>query len=145
MAATSWPSITIGSQPNAFTRAAYASTFHSSSVGPRWPSRLMSKIAVKFDRPSWPAWSRPSQIEPSASSLSPVRVHTWNGAFSGRFAASASPTAMGRPWPSDPVATSVHGRIGRGVPFEAAAHLAEGHELGVVDRAGRPEHRVVER
>ncbi len=32
-----------------------------------------------------------------------------------------------------------------GVAFEPAADLAERHELGVVDRAGRPEHRVVER
>src|SRR5439155_1066103 len=31
----SWPSITIPSRPNAFTRDAYASVSHSSSVGPR--------------------------------------------------------------------------------------------------------------
>ena len=97
MATGSWPSITIASQPKARTRAAYASTFHSSSVGPRCPRRLTSKIAVKFDRPSCPAWSRPSQIDPSESSLSPVSVQTWNGAFNGRFAASASPTAIGNP------------------------------------------------
>ena len=43
-------------------------------------------------------------------------THTWNGAASGRFAASAMPTPIGSPWPSDPVATSIHGSTGVGWP-----------------------------
>ena len=73
-------------------------------------------MAVKFARPSCPAWSSPSQMEPSVSSLSPVSTHTWYGAFSRRRPASAIPTAIGSPWPSEPVATSTNGSRGVGWP-----------------------------
>ncbi len=73
-------------------------------------------IAVKFPSPSWPPRSKASHTEPSAVSLSPSSVHTWYGAFSTRCPAHATPTAIGKPWPSEPVATSTHGRIGVGCP-----------------------------
>ena len=55
-------------------------------------------------------------MEPSAISLSPQSTHTRYGSRSKRLPASATPTPIGRPWPSDPVATSTHGMIGVGCP-----------------------------
>ncbi len=56
-----------------------------------------------------------------------------------------TPTPIGSPWPSEPVATSVGG-IARGrVALEPRAELAERQQLLVGDRAGRLEHRVVQR
>ena len=37
--------------------------------------------------------------------------------------ASATPTAIGRPWPSEPVATSTHGMIGTGWPSNFEPNL----------------------
>ena len=71
-------------------------------------------IGVTLFSDSWPPRSKASHTEPSAVSLSPTRVHTWNGASHSRFAASAIPIAMGMPWPRDPVATSTHGSTGVG-------------------------------
>ncbi|TWH70484.1 hypothetical protein JD77_05509 [Micromonospora olivasterospora] len=55
-------------------------------------------------------------MEPSAVSLSPHSTHTWNGRRSRYWPASAIPTPTGRPWPSDPVATSTQGSAGVGCP-----------------------------
>ena len=60
--------------------------------------------------------SRASQIEPSAISLSPHRTQTRYGSSSRYLPASATPTASGSPWPSEPVATSTQGSTGVGCP-----------------------------
>ena len=52
---------------------------------------------------------------------------------------------IGRPWPSEPVATSTHGSTGVGWPSSRLPELAEGEQLLVGDRAGRLEHRVQQR
>ena len=56
------------------------------------------------------------RIDPSAISESPHRHQTRYGSRSSRAAASATPAAIGRPWPSEPVATSVGGMRGVGWP-----------------------------
>lgn len=53
-------------------------------------------------------------MEPSAVSLSPHSTHTWKGSSSRYRPARAMPTASGRPWPNDPVATSTQGSTGVG-------------------------------
>ena len=58
-----------------------------------------------------------SQIEPSASSLSPHNAQTWYGSLSRYLPASATPTAIGSPWPREPVATSTQGSSGVGWPW----------------------------
>ena len=73
-------------------------------------------MAVRLSRPWKAACSNASQMLPSAISESPHSTQTRYGSRSRRLAASATPTAMGRPWPSDPVATSTHGRTGVGCP-----------------------------
>ena len=55
------------------------------------------------------------------------------------------PTPNGRPWPSEPVATSTHGSDRRRVALEPAAELAEGEQLLVRDRARRLVERVEQR
>ena len=85
-------------------------------VSPRWPSRLTSMIAVRLSSPKCAACSNASHIEPSAISLSPQSTHTRLGRCSRCFAASAIPTPIGRPWPSEPVATSTQGMRGVGWP-----------------------------
>src|SRR2546425_12730531 len=57
-----------------------------------------------------------SQIDPSASSESPHSTQTWKGSLSRYWPARATPTPIGSPWPSDPVATSTHGIAGVGWP-----------------------------
>ena len=73
-------------------------------------------IAVRLSSFALDACSKASHIEPSAISLSPQRAQTRYGSRSSFFPASATPTAIGRPWPSEPVATSTQGRIGVGWP-----------------------------
>ena len=53
--------------------------------------------------------------------------------------------AIGRPWPSEPVATSVGGIRGVGWPSSRESSLRNVEQLGVVDDARRLEHRVVQR
>ena len=55
-------------------------------------------------------------MEPSASSESPQRTQTLKSADSSLAPASAIPTEIGRPWPSEPVATSTQGSSGVGWP-----------------------------
>ena len=57
-----------------------------------------------------------SHIDPSAISLSPQITQTRNGSLSSCLPASAIPTPIGRPCPSEPVATSTHGSTGVGWP-----------------------------
>ena len=80
-------------------------------------------IAVRLSSSSWAACSNASHIEPSAISESPHRHHVRNGRRSSRLPASATPTAIGRPWPSEPVATSTHGMIGTGWPSNFEPNL----------------------
>src|SRR5256886_16521189 len=67
-----------------------------------------------------------SQIEPSASSESPHSTQTWYGSLSRYWPASATPTPIGRPWPSEPVATSTHGMTGVGWPCRREPNLRQG-------------------
>ncbi len=108
IASTSWPSICRARQPNASARAAYASPSHWSMVGPRCPSRFMSRIATRFRTPWNDAFSMASHTDPSATSESPIRTQT-RPPVSSRRMASAIPSPTGRPCPSEPVATSIHG------------------------------------
>ena len=62
-------------------------------------------------------------MEPSAISLSPQSTQTCHGALSTRFPASATPTAMGSPWPREPVATSTQGSTGVGCPSSRLPRL----------------------
>jgi hypothetical protein len=71
-------------------------------------------IAVRLSSSKWDACSKASHIEPSAISLSPHSTQTCVGSFSRYLAANAIPTPMGRPCPSDPVATSTQGISGVG-------------------------------
>ena len=73
-------------------------------------------IAIRLSRRSQAACWIASHIEPSAISLSPHRHQTRYGRRSSRSPASATPAAIGRPWPSEPVATSVGGMRGVGWP-----------------------------
>ena len=59
-----------------FDLRAYAPVSQPCRVGPCWPRRLTSTIATRLSRPVWPACSAASQIEPSASSLSPQSTQT---------------------------------------------------------------------
>src|ERR671912_479817 len=71
IAATSWPSISIVRQPYACARRANRSPFQPCIVGPRWPSRFMSRMATRSST-SWnAAASIASQTEPSEISESP--------------------------------------------------------------------------
>ena len=73
-------------------------------------------IATSLSRPSQPACWKASHIEPSAISESPHRHHTRYGRRSSRAPVIATPTEIGSPWPSEPVATSVGGMRGVGWP-----------------------------
>ena len=55
-------------------------------------------------------------MEPSAISLSPQSTQTRYGSRSRRLPAIAMPTPIGKPWPSEPVATSTQGSTGTGCP-----------------------------
>ena len=88
-----------------------------SASAPVWPSRLTSMIAVRLSRL---VVVTPGQ-RPPTSTLRPSRCRrtaptTRYGSRSRRLPASATPTPMGRPWPSEPVATSTHGSTGVGWP-----------------------------
>ena len=80
-------------------------------------------IAIRLSRFSWAAAAKASHIEPSAISLSPQTVQTRNGSWSSRLPASAIPTEIGSPWPSEPVATSTQGMIGVGWPWRREPSL----------------------
>ena len=80
-------------------------------------------IAVRLSRSAKAACSNASHIEPSAISESPHRHHTRYGSRSSRLPASATPTAIGRPCPSEPVATSVGGMRGVGWPSRRESSL----------------------
>ena len=67
------------------------------------------------------------------------------GSRSSSFPVSATPTLIGSPWPSEPVATSTHGRTGVGMALDPAAEPTEGEHLLVADGAGGLEHRVQQR
>ena len=147
IASTSWPSISIACQPNASARP---------RVGVEVPAvHRLAALAEPVDvedrdrgcraRRS-AACSNASQIEPSAISLSPQQ-HPDAVRAAGRAACrrAPSPTPIGRPWPSEPVATSTHGMRRRRVALEPAAELAEGQQLLVGDRARGLEHRVEQR
>ena len=54
-----------------------------------------------------------SHTDPSATSESPSSTHTRPSVPSRRIA-SAMPSPTARPWPSEPVATSIHGISGIG-------------------------------
>ena len=116
IASTSCPSISIAAHPYASTRRVYDERSQPCIVSPRWPSRLMSRIAIRLSSPANAACSNASHIEPSASSLSPQRHQTLYGSRSSFLPASATPTAIGSPCPSEPVATSTHGIFGVGCP-----------------------------
>ena len=88
-------------------------------VGPRCPSRFMSRIATRLPAPWNQAFAMASHTDPSAASESPIRTHTRAG-LSSIFIASAMPRPMGRPWPSDPVATSIHGISGNGTGWPSS-------------------------
>jgi len=77
---------------------------------------LTSTTAIRFERPAKPACSKASHIEPSASSESPQSVQTRSSEDSSLAAAVAMPTAIGSPWPSEPVATSTQEISGVGCP-----------------------------
>ena len=70
-------------------------------------------IPIRLSAPWCEAFSIASHTEPSATSESPIRHQTRAGIAS-IFIASAIPSAIGSPWPSDPVATSIHGISGSG-------------------------------
>ena len=70
------------------------------------------------------ACSNASHIEPSAISLSPQQHPHAVREVLEVLAASAMPTPIGSPWPSEPVATSTHGMRGVGMALEHAAELA---------------------
>ena len=80
-------------------------------------------IATRLSRPSQPACWKASHIEPSAISESPHRHQTRYGSLSRWRAAIAMPTEIGRPWPSEPVATSVGGMRGVGWPSRRESSL----------------------
>ncbi len=70
-------------------------------------------IPIRLSAPWYEAFSIASHTEPSATSESPIRHQTRAGIAS-IFIASAIPSANGSPWPSEPVATSIHGISGSG-------------------------------
>jgi len=68
--------------------------------------------------------------------LSPHSTQVRYGRWSSRLAAIATPTPMGRPWPSEPVATSTQGSRGW-VALQAAAELCgSGEQFLLGDGAG---------
>jgi hypothetical protein len=73
----------------------------------------MSQTAMRLSAPWYDAFSIASQTDPSAISESPSSTHARAG-FRSRRIASAIPSPIGSPWPSDPVATSMCGMSGRG-------------------------------
>ena len=73
-------------------------------------------MAVRLSSSSNEAAAAASHIEPSAISESPQTTQVRYGSLSRYLAAMATPTAMGRPWPSEPVATSTQGSLGVGWP-----------------------------
>jgi hypothetical protein len=73
-------------------------------------------IAVRLSSPPKAACSNASHTEPSAISLSPQRHQTRYGMRSSFRPARATPTEIGSPCPSEPVATSTHGSTGVGWP-----------------------------
>ena len=73
----------------------------------------MSRMPTRFRAPWKDAFSIASQTDPSATSESPISTQTRPGSPSSRMAR-AMPSPMGRPCPSDPVATSTHGMPGTG-------------------------------
>ena len=79
--------------------------------------------AVRLSSFALAACSKASHMEPSAISLSPQSAQTRYGRRSSRLPARATPTAMGRPWPSEPVATSTHGSTGVGWPSNGLPSL----------------------
>ena len=83
----------------------------------------MSRIAVRLSSFAYAACSNASHIDPSASSLSPQRHQTRYGSRSSRLPASATPTEIGSPCPSEPVATSTHGIFGVGCPSSREPNL----------------------
>src|SRR5829696_9100156 len=102
-------------------------------VAPLCPRPLASMTAISLPRWSWPARSNASHMDPSANSPSPHSTQIREGR---RWSLTprAMPTASGRPWPSDPVATSTPrlpwvdvatGSLGQGLP------VAVGIALGV--------------
>ena len=109
--------------PNASARATYPSRSQPSMVSRVWPSRFTSTITVRLSSPDQPACWNASQIEPSAISESPQSTHTLYGNRSRCLPASARPTPTGRPWPSEPVATSVGGMRGVGWPSSLLSRL----------------------
>ena len=127
---------------SAAIRRAYAAVSQPCRVGPRWPSRFTSMITVRLSSPVQAACSNASQIDPSASSLSPHRTQTRYGSWSRNRPAMASPTPAGRPSPSDPVATSTQGSRGVGCPSSRLPGLPVTQQFPVGDRARCPEHRV---
>ena len=127
---TSWPSASTTCQPNAPARSAYASMSHSSIVGPRWPSRFTSRIPIRLSAPWCDAFANASQTDPSADSESPSRHHTRAGRSS-IFWASAIPSAIGSPCPSEPVATSTHGMVRERYVLDRRPEAPERHQLFV--------------
>src|SRR5206468_3302868 len=94
----SWsrPSTVTASQPN----TASLSATSPSSIE---LERLSIATSVRLSSPTAPAWRIASQFEPSFSSASPVRTTTrWSSRPFAR-SAYATPTAIGRPCPSEPV------------------------------------------
>ena len=85
--------------------------------------RFTSMMAVRLSRPTKPAYWKASHMEPSAISLSPHSTQTRYGSLSRRLPANATPTPMGSPWPSDPVATSTQSIAGVGCPWSLLPNL----------------------
>ncbi len=73
----------------------------------------MSRMPIRLRAPWNDAFSMASHTDPSATSESPISTQTRPGRSSSPIA-SAMPSPIGRPCPSDPVATSTHGISGTG-------------------------------
>ena len=73
---------------------------------------LSTTIAVSRSSPSGRRARSASWFEPSSSSASPTRQKT-RGQLTRARSASARPTAIGKPWPSEPLAISTPGRAAR--------------------------------
>ena len=125
-------------------RGAYDARSQPCIVSPRWPSRLMSRIAIRLSSPAKAACSNASHIDPSASSLSPHRHQTRYG----------SRSSFARERDADRDRQALAERAGRDVDprdlrrrvsLEPRAELAERQELLVGDRTRGLEHRIEER
>ena len=145
IASTSWPSISIAAQPNDSTRRLYESMSQPCIVSPRWPSRLMSRIAVRLSRLG----------ERGVLERLPHR------ALRELAVAAEAPDAVGKP--IEPLAgerdadrdrQALAERAGRDVDpgdlrsrmsLEPRPELAERQQLLVRDRAGGLEDRVEQR